>query len=39
MMYGFFFYTDDDEKLNLKIDPKTGHEVPQSAAVDKSASK
>ncbi|MCI0699623.1 MAG: redoxin family protein [Planctomycetia bacterium] len=24
MMYGFFFYTDADEKLGLKIDPKTG---------------
>jgi hypothetical protein len=25
MMYGFFFYTDDAEDLNLSIDPKTGH--------------
>jgi thiol-disulfide isomerase/thioredoxin len=24
MMYGFFFYTHADEKLNLRIDPKTG---------------
>jgi hypothetical protein len=24
MMNGFFFYTDDEEKLNLDIDPKTG---------------
>lgn len=24
MMYGFFFFTDADEKLNLEIDPKTG---------------
>jgi peroxiredoxin len=24
MMYGFVFYTDDDEQLNLTIDPKTG---------------
>ncbi len=24
MMYGFMFYTDDDENLNLQIDPKTG---------------
>jgi thiol-disulfide isomerase/thioredoxin/mono/diheme cytochrome c family protein len=24
MMYGFLFYTHDDEKLGLKIDPKTG---------------
>jgi thiol-disulfide isomerase/thioredoxin len=27
MMYGFFFYTHADEKLNLKVDPKTGVEV------------
>ena len=25
MMYGFLFYTHDDERLNLEIDPKTGH--------------
>lgn len=24
MMYGFYFYTRDDEDLNLSIDPKTG---------------
>ncbi|MBI1345290.1 redoxin family protein [bacterium] len=24
MMFGFFFYTDDAEELNLPIDPKTG---------------
>lgn len=24
MMYGFFFYTDAEEQLGLKIDPKTG---------------
>lgn len=24
MMYGFFFYTHADEKLNIRIDPKTG---------------
>ncbi|MBC7856337.1 MAG: hypothetical protein IAF94_23140 [Pirellulaceae bacterium] len=24
MMFGFFFYTDDDEDLNLSVDPKTG---------------
>jgi hypothetical protein len=24
MMYGFFFYTHADEKLNLRVDPKTG---------------
>jgi peroxiredoxin len=27
MMFGFFFYTHADEKLGLKIDPKTGTEV------------
>ena len=26
MMYGFFFYTHADEKLNMKVDPKTGRE-------------
>ncbi len=25
MMVGFFFYTDANEQLNLRIDPKTGH--------------
>jgi hypothetical protein len=25
MMYGFVFYTKDDEQLNLQIDPSTGH--------------
>jgi thiol-disulfide isomerase/thioredoxin len=29
MMYGFFFYTNADEKLGLKIDPKTGVRVEQ----------
>jgi len=27
MMYGFMFYTDSDEQLNLSIDPKTGLEL------------
>jgi len=27
MMYGFYFYTNADENLNLTIDPKTGHVV------------
>ena len=31
MMYGFVFYTQDDEHLNLTIDPKTGHAVPDAA--------
>lgn len=25
MMFGFFFYTDDDEDLKLNVDAKTGH--------------
>jgi hypothetical protein len=29
MMQGFFFYTANDEKLNLRVDPKTGKEIPQ----------
>ncbi|MEX2187065.1 MAG: redoxin family protein [Pirellulales bacterium] len=28
MMYGFLFFTDDDEKLNLNIDPKSGRVIP-----------
>ncbi|MBI2823855.1 MAG: redoxin family protein [Planctomycetia bacterium] len=27
MMYGFVFYTEDDENLNIAVDPKTGHEI------------
>ncbi|MEX2115187.1 MAG: redoxin family protein [Pirellulales bacterium] len=27
MMYGFVFYTDDDQNLNLHVDPKTGHAI------------
>ncbi|MGD9646603.1 MAG: redoxin domain-containing protein [Pirellulales bacterium] len=27
MMYGFFFYTDDTEKLNVQVDPQTGVEL------------
>ncbi|MGD9720787.1 MAG: redoxin domain-containing protein [Pirellulales bacterium] len=37
MMYGFVFYTDDDENLNLKIDPQTGHVIKTSG--DQQASK
>lgn len=29
MMYGFLFFTHDDESLNLVIDPKTGYVLPQ----------
>lgn len=36
MMYGFLFYTHDDEQLNLQIDPKTGRVV-QPVAVQKAA--
>ncbi|MCA9075928.1 MAG: redoxin family protein [Planctomycetaceae bacterium] len=32
MMMGFFFYTQDDENLNLTIDPKTGHVVKETAS-------
>ncbi len=31
MMYGFVFFTHDDEHLNLHIDPKTGHVVQPAA--------
>ena len=27
MMQGFFFYTDDAESLNVRVDPKTGKEI------------
>jgi hypothetical protein len=27
MMYGFFFYTNADENLGFKIDPKTGARI------------
>ena len=27
MMYGFFFYLNENEKLNLRIDPKTGRVI------------
>jgi hypothetical protein len=28
MMYGFVFYTKDDEQLDLQIDPETGRAKP-----------
>jgi thiol-disulfide isomerase/thioredoxin/mono/diheme cytochrome c family protein len=39
MMYGFVFYTHDDEHLNLTIDPKTGQVVKaaEEAGADKPA--
>jgi thiol-disulfide isomerase/thioredoxin len=37
MMYGFVFFTEDNENLNLQIDPKTGNVIAPSA--DKAASK
>ncbi len=36
MMYGFVFYTEDQENLNLNVDPKTGHVL--AADANKSAS-
>lgn len=30
MMYGFLFYTDEDEHLNVNVDPKTGREMKAS---------
>lgn len=38
MMFGFFFYTLDNEHLNLEIDPQTGHVV-SGAAPEQQASK
>lgn len=32
MMMGFFFYTRDNEDLNLNIDPQTGHVVKETAS-------
>jgi mono/diheme cytochrome c family protein len=32
MMYGFFFFTDRHEKLNLRVDPQTGHALAEAAA-------
>ena len=32
MMYGFLFYTHDDEQLGLEIDPKTGRVAGESVS-------
>jgi thiol-disulfide isomerase/thioredoxin len=32
MMYGFVFYTEDDENLNLTVDPKNGTVIPGAEA-------
>ena len=31
MMQGFFFYTDDSETLDVRVDPKTGKEIAAEA--------
>ena len=37
MMFGFVFYTDDDEQLNLDVDPNTGHALTAPDAGDQAA--
>ena len=37
MMFGFVFYTDDDEQLNLDVDPNTGHAIAGPDADDQVA--
>ncbi|MGE0709055.1 MAG: redoxin domain-containing protein [Planctomycetota bacterium] len=32
MFYGFFFYTDDSEQLDVRVDPQTGFALPQGPA-------
>jgi len=27
MMYGFFFYTNDNETIDITVDPNTGQEI------------
>ncbi|MFO0902080.1 MAG: redoxin family protein [Pirellulales bacterium] len=39
MMFGFFFYTDDGEQLNIEIDPRTGGVAPASQSASQSSSK
>ncbi|MGI9429956.1 MAG: redoxin family protein [Bythopirellula sp.] len=34
MMYGFFFFSEDEENLNLAIDPKTGYVLEGDAPVE-----
>lgn len=38
MMFGFFFYMDDAEYLNLEVDPKTGEAKSPEVAAEKQAS-
>ncbi len=37
MMFGFFFFTEDDEQLNLTVDPSTGVGTPAPAADEQAA--
>jgi len=39
MMYGFFFYTEDDENLNLAVDPKTGYTLEKPAPAEELSEK
>ena len=39
MMYGFFFYTEDEEELNLTVDPKSGYAIENPAAAEEAAGK
>jgi hypothetical protein len=35
MFNGFIFYVHDEDQLNLKIDPKTGHAMNEQASAAK----
>jgi len=37
MMYGFFFYTEDEEELNLSVDPKSGYAIEKPATAEETA--
>ena len=37
MMYGFVFYTEDNENLDITIDPKTGYEIKAGKEASKKA--